>query len=246
MKKQIESAAEILKESLSVAVLTGAGVSAESKVPTYRDANGLWNKFQAQDLATMEAFARNPATVWEWYSYRQQLMLKCDPNPGHYIFKEMEDHYPEFTLITQNIDGLHQRAGSKKILELHGNIMKARCMKEEDKVFDFIAGDNYLPKCENCGSLIRPHVVWFGEMLDSDVIGKATEVSANCEVFIISGTSAVVYHAAGLPLIALRSGARLIEINMEETPITNYADISIRGKSGEVLPEIWKIIKGEK
>ncbi|MCE1248883.1 MAG: NAD-dependent deacylase [Firmicutes bacterium] len=246
MKKQIEKAAEILKETLSVAVLTGAGVSAESNIPTYRDADGLWNQFQAQDLATLEAFSKNPATVWEWYSYRQQLMLKCEPNPGHKIFVEMEKYFPEFTLITQNIDGLHQRAGSKDVVELHGNVMKARCMKEEEKVFDFIAGDNYLPKCEDCGSLIRPHVVWFGEMLDSEVIGKATSAAANCEVFIMSGTSAVVYPAAGLPLIAIRNGAKLIEINLEETPVSDYAEISIRGKSGEILPEIWKLVKGDK
>jgi NAD-dependent deacetylase len=244
MKNLIKSAAEILRETLSVAVLTGAGVSAESNIPTYRDKDGLWNQVQAQDLATLEAIAKNPATVWEWYSHRQQMMLKCEPNEGHKALVRMENYFPEFTLITQNIDGLHQRAGSRNILELHGNIMKARCMKEEDRVFDYITGDNYLPKCENCGSLIRPHVVWFGEMLDSEVIGKATGVSENCEVFIIAGTSAAVYPAAGLPLIALRNGARLIEVNMEDTPITSFADISIRGKSGEILPEIMKLVEG--
>lgn len=241
MIKKIQEAAELLKTADRVAVLTGAGISAESNVPTFRGKDGLWKNFRAEELATLEAFQANPAFVWEWYGYRQQIILKCEPNPAHYTLAEMEKHFREFTLITQNVDGLHERAGSKKILEMHGNIFKARCMKE-NTVTDFVLEEEPVPKCKKCGALLRPHIVWFGETLDPDVLEESFTLASKSDLFLVIGTSALVQPAASLPIIAVESDIPVIEINLESTPLSAYMTVSIQGKAGEVLPEIYKLL----
>jgi len=227
-----------IKKARWIAVLTGAGVSAESGVPTFRGENGLWKKFKPEELANFEAFIQNPQLVWEWYQYRRKLIQEVEPNPGHYALAAMEKKAPKFTLITQNVDGLHQRAGNKNVIELHGNILRNRCV-DCNRIFTELEFDlsQGVPHCE-CGGLIRPDVVWFGEMLPEEALHKAYEASEKSDVFFSIGTSAVVYPAASLPGIAKSHGAYLIEINPEPTPVTGIAHVSIRGKSGEVLPKL--------
>jgi len=242
MHEKIRKASEILKTAQNLAVLTGAGVSAESNVPTFRGEDGYWKKHRAEDLATPGAFNRDPKTVWEWYGYRQKLISSCEPNPAHSTLAEMEDYFKDFILITQNVDNLHQRAGSVNVLELHGNIFKARC-PVEGRIFDFTLGEDPLPGCEKCGALIRPNVVWFGESLDPDILREAFERAARCDVFLVIGTSALVQPAASLPLVARDSGATVIELNLDKTPISPFMNISIRGKAGEILPKIREEMK---
>ncbi len=232
-----------LKSAKSVAVLTGAGISAESGVPTFRGQEGLWKKFKPEELATFEAFIRNPELVWEWYNYRRKLLLEVQPNPGHYALVELENLFPNFTLITQNVDNLHRRAGSKNIVELHGNIERNYCIKCGKRYDDVnFAIELKSPKCD-CGGLIRPDVVWFGEMLPVDAWERAEESASSCDVFFSIGTSGVVYPAASLPQIAKRSGAYTVEINIERTDLSWFMDEVIIGKSGEVLPELVKKLK---
>ncbi|MEN3038283.1 MAG: NAD-dependent deacylase [Candidatus Kryptonium sp.] len=232
-----------LKNAKSVVVLTGAGISAESGVPTFRGQEGLWKKFKPEELATFDAFIRNPELVWEWYNYRRKLILEVKPNPGHYALVELENILPNFTLITQNVDNLHRRAGSKNVIELHGNIERNYCIKCGKRYDDVnLAIEMKSPKCD-CGGLIRPDVVWFGEMLPIDAWDKAEESASNCDVFFSVGTSGVVYPAASLPQIAKRSGAYTVEINIERTDLSWFMDEVIIGKSGEVLPELVKILK---
>jgi len=233
---------EALREKLAtakrVAVLTGAGISAESGVPTFRGEDGLWKKFRPEELATVEAFMRNPELVWEWYSYRRELMSKIEPNPGHYALAEMQKIFPEFSLITQNIDGLHHKAGSENVIELHGNIQRSRCIKCNRYYQEVeITETKKVPTCE-CGGYIRPDVVWFGEMLPPKALETAFQVCRSCELFFSIGTSAVVQPAASLPLVAKESGAYVVEVNIERTEITSILNEALLGKSGEVLPEI--------
>jgi len=229
---------EALKKAQKVAVLTGAGVSAESGVHTFRGENGIWKKFKPEELANFDAFMKNPDMVWEWYTYRKQLMSKVKPNSGHFALAKMEEFFPEFTLITQNIDNLHREAGSKNILEVHGNIRRNFCI--ECKKFytdeDLNLGKN-VPKC-SCGGMIRPDVVWFGEMLPQDVLNAAFYASENCDVFFSIGTSAVVYPAAMLPIAAVRANALLIEVNPETTPLTPSTHHYFNSPSGEILPRL--------
>jgi NAD-dependent deacetylase len=240
-EEEIAKAANVLRKAGNVTILTGAGVSAESSVPTFRGKDGLWKTFRAEELATPEAFKKQPLVVWEWYGHRQKLVSQCKPNPAHTTLVEMENYFSVFSLITQNVDGLHRRAGSRNVIELHGNLFKARCTLESE-VFDFTLKDDPLPLCKKCGALIRPHVVWFGESLDSEIIDQAIKRSLECQVFIVVGTSALVQPAASLPLFAARNGATVIEINPDETPLTHFLDISIREKAGVALPEIWNTI----
>ena len=223
----------------SVVVLTGAGVSAESGIPTFRGPEGLWRSFRPTDLATPEAFRRDPALVWEWYDWRRQRIAACQPNPAHRVLAEMESVLPDFTLITQNVDGLHQAAGSRNVLELHGNIWRVRCTacgwSEEDRRVPL---PEIPPHCR-CGGLLRPAVVWFGEPLPSHILEAAWEAASRCQMMLVVGTSAVVQPAASLPIIAKRNGAYLIEVNPAETPITPLADEVLRGPAGEVLPRWW-------
>jgi len=238
-KDRIKAAADLLRKAKTVVVLTGAGISAESGVPTFRGKDGLWKRFRAEDLATPEAFGRDPKLVWEWYRWRQSLIRKIAPNPGHLTLARWETRFERIDIITQNVDGLHRRAGSKNILELHGNIWKTRCTKE-GTVFDSEAepAEEGLPRCPDCGSILRPHIVWFGEMLDRSVLENAFALSAACRVMLVVGTSAYVQPAASLPLTAIQAGAGLIEINPEPTPLTEMAHLSLRGRSGEILPAI--------
>ena len=229
-----------LKKAKKAAVLTGAGISAESGVPTFRGEDGIWKKFRAEELANFDAFMKNPDMVWEWYAYRKKMMSEVNPNPGHYALVKMEKFYPDFTLITQNIDNLHRIAGSKKILELHGNIRRnycIECKKQYDDEQLQLGGE--APRC-SCGGLIRPDVVWFGEMLPQNVLTEAFQAAESCEVFFSIGTSAVVNPAALLPLTAKNADALLVEINPEETVLTSTAHHHLHGPSGEILPQLLK------
>lgn len=238
-ESEIQAVAGLLRLKPRVAVLTGAGISAESGVPTFRGQDGLWKQFRAEDLATPEAFNRDPVLVWEWYDWRRGIIAAKEPNPGHLTLARWESLFPRFVLITQNVDGLHEKAGSKNILELHGNIWKMRCTQEGTLSAnrDFPLKENP-PRCPSCGGLLRPHIVWFGEMLPRDVLDRAFALSSACEVMLVVGTSAVVHPAASLPLAAAENGAKIIEINPDPTPLSGYADYSLRGKAGDVLPAI--------
>ncbi len=222
-----------------VTVLTGAGVSAESGVPTFRDAQtGLWSKYQPEDLATPRAFRRNPRLVWEWYEWRRRLVAGAKPNPAHLALVELEKLFPQFALITQNVDGLQQRAGSPKVIELHGNITRSKCFAENKVVSSWPATDDVPPQCPDCGGLLRPDVVWFEESLPEREMQMAATASTTCEVFLSIGTSTVVYPAAALPAEALRAGATVVEINPQPTPLTARAHFALAGAAGVVLPEL--------
>jgi len=229
---------EWLGQARSVAVLTGAGVSAESGVPTFRGDEGLWKQFRPEDLATPAAFARDPKLVWEWYDWRRARIAQTKPNPGHYALAEIEKRIPRFTLITQNVDGLHELAGSRNILRLHGSIWMVRCTSCEVEREDRRAPlPKIPPKCE-CGGLLRPGVVWFGESLPSNVWRDAEAAASTADLFLVIGTSAVVYPAAGLAQIAKNSGARVVEINIAETALSAEIDEFLQGPSGELLPRL--------
>jgi NAD-dependent deacetylase len=222
-----------------VTVLTGAGVSAESGVPTFRDAQaGLWVKYNPEDLATPGAFRRNPRLVWEWYAWRRQLVAKAKPNPAHLALAEMEMLFPQFQLITQNVDGLHQRAGSRNVIELHGNITRTKCFNEGTVVTTWKETGDLPPKCPACGGLLRPDVVWFEEPIPEVELELAMQASTNCDIFFSIGTSAVVYPAAALPNEAQGSGAIVVDINPQPTPLTGQADFVLTGSAGMVLPEL--------
>lgn len=198
----------------SVAVLTGAGVSAESGVPTFRDAQtGLWAKYRPEELATPTAFLRNPRLVWEWYAWRRMLVAQAKPNLAHLAIAEMESLFMEFHLITQNVDGLHLLAGSRKVIELHGNISQTKCFSEGTIVAGWQDDGSVPPKCPNCGGLLRPAVVWFEEALPEREIQSAISAATACDIFLSVGTSTVVYPAAELPSTALAGGACVVEIN---------------------------------
>ena len=238
-KSELRELVDALLRANRVAVLTGAGISAESGIPTFRGEEGLWNKFRAEELATPEAFSRDPKLVWEWYDWRRGIIAQKKPNPGHKILARWENTFPAFSLITQNIDGLHQKAGSKNISELHGNIWKVRCTEEGTVTENYdIPLKEIPPRCSSCGALLRPHVVWFGESLSSSVLNAAFLISSSCNVMFVVGTSAVVQPAASLPLAAAEAGAKVVEINPDPTPLTSYADFSIKGKAGKILPMI--------
>jgi NAD-dependent deacetylase len=232
----------IVKERLvnaeRVAVLTGAGISAESGVPTFRGKDGLWRQYRATDLATPEAFTTDPELVWEFYNWRRELLAPLQPNAAHHALAEMEGRIPRFTLITQNIDGLHQRAGSRNMLELHGNIWWVRCTGCGSTVEDRRTPLPKLPGCSSCGALLRPHVVWFGEPLDPVVLETAYSVVQSCQVMLIIGTSALVQPAASMGLLAHRQGAFVAEINLDPTPYTGAYHLSILGKAGDIVPKL--------
>lgn len=239
IKTELAPLINILNKTKRVAVLTGAGISAESGIPTFRGEEGLWKTYRAEELATPHAFTRDPRLVWEWYDWRRGIIGSKDSNPGHEVLAGWEKLFPSFHVITQNIDGLHQKAGSQKILELHGNIWKLRCTEEGTITEDHTAPLGEIPPhCPYCGALLRPHVVWFGESLDASILQSAFALSSSCEVMFVVGTSAVVQPAASLPISAGQSGATVVEINPDPTPITAYADFSFRGKAGDILPKI--------
>lgn len=227
-----------LRGAERVVALTGSGVSAESGVPTFREAQtGLWERFDPLELATPEAFARDPRLVWDWYEWRRGLVERAEPNLGHLALAQLERRLPALTLITQNVDGLHQKAGSEYVTELHGNILRSRCSLEATVVEDYAPGEAP-PPCPNCGAPLRPDVVWFGEALPAEVSRVASEAAGACDLFLSVGTSSLVYPAAALPFEALENGARLVEINPNETPLTPYATHVVRGEAGKVLPAL--------
>lgn len=232
-----------LRNARQITVLTGAGVSAESGIPTFREAQvGLWSQYDPHQLATPDAFRLNPRLVWEWYTWRRSLVEAASPNPGHYALVEMETCLErsggKFTLITQNVDGLHQEAGSKNVIELHGNIMRTKCFDENRLVSSWADTDKVPPRCPYCGGLLRPDVVWFGESLPGDALQRATKAAENCDVFLSVGTSTVVEPAASLPFLALKKGVVVIEVNSSETPLTPHVPYHLNGASGILLPAL--------
>lgn len=226
-----------------VVVLTGAGVSQESGLRTFRDAQtGLWAQYKPEDLASPEAFARDPKLVWDWYTWRREAIKGVRPNPGHYALVEMEKRIPEFSLITQNVDGLHRFAGSKNVLELHGNIQRVRC--SQCGTFAETWGDDSetVPACEICGGLLRPDVVWFGEELPRAELETAVQASRACQIFFSIGTSGMVQPAASLAYAARNNGSIVVEVNAEPTPLTSKVDFAFHGKSGDILPELIRAV----
>lgn len=242
-----------LRAAHRVAVLTGAGISAESGVPTFREAQtGLWARYNPEDLATPEAFRRDPKLVWEWYAWRRELVRQAQPNAGHWALAEMERRIPQFTLITQNVDGLHRRAGSQQLLELHGDLFRTKCFQDDQSVETWTDHNEIPPRCPHeipprcprCGGLLRPDVVWFGEMLPTATLRAAEQAASTAEIFFSIGTSALVYPAADLPFTALTTGATVVEINPQPTPLSAHASYSLQGAAGEILPALlaqtWK------
>jgi NAD-dependent deacetylase len=228
-----------LRVAQHIAVLTGAGVSAESGIPTFRDAQvGLWAQYQPEDLATPEAFERNPKLVWDWYAWRSELVRSAQPNPGHYALAEMQRHVPQFTLITQNVDGFHQQAGSTDVIELHGSIMRTKCSREDVVIAQWAATEETPPRCPRCGAYLRPDVVWFGEMLPPAALEAAAHAANTCDVFFSIGTSGLVEPAASLARLALQRGASVVEINPTITPLTSRASFVLQGASGAILPAL--------
>ena len=232
--------ARSLAQARYVVALTGAGVSAESGVPTFRDAlTGLWSRFDPRELATPSAFARHPKRVWDWYAERRAQVACVAPNPGHFAFARIEARAPRFLLATQNVDGLHRRAGSRAIVELHGNIARVRCSRDCGVVDHWSDGEDDLPpRCARCGAFLRPDVVWFEELLPADALDAAEGAARECDVMIVAGTSAEVYPAAALPRHARASGALVIEVNPTPTGLSDAASYVLRGPSGVVLPAL--------
>ncbi len=246
MERNINIPKEIVRSiagATRVIALTGAGVSAESGVPTFRGEDGLWRNYRAEDLATPEAFRRDPKLVWEWYDWRRTLLAPLAPNAGHFALAEMESRFDDFTLITQNVDGLHRMAGSANLVEMHGNIWYTRCLREGDvRENRDVPLAPLPPLCTRCGGMVRPHIVWFGESLDPDILDRALFSTRQAQVFIVAGTSAMVQPAASLAGMAKQNGAIVIEVNVEPTPISGMVDASLQGSSGSVLPELLRII----
>lgn len=234
----MEQARRWIAEAHSIVVLTGAGVSAESGIPTFRGPGGLWRERKPEQLASPEGFAKDPRLVWEWYDWRRTVIKDVQPNPAHFAIAELERRAPRFSLVTQNVDGLHDRAGSRNVLKLHGDIWMVRCVKCGREARDERAPMPELPPRCDCGGMLRPGVVWFGESLPVETWHAAGEATRSADVVIVAGTSAVVYPAAGLVPLAKASGARVIECNMEETPFSAQLDRSFRGRAGEILPEL--------
>jgi NAD-dependent deacetylase len=232
---------ERLRTARHVAVLTGAGVSAESGVPTFRDAQtGLWAQYNPQDLATPEAFQRDPKLVWEWYAWRRELVGRADPNPAHVALAELERRVPTFTLITQNVDGLHRRAGSQNVIELHGNIARTKRWTDGAIVEHWEDTGEVPPRCPQTGSLLRPDVVWFGEMLPRDALERAGAATQDCDLFLSIGTSGQVEPAASMPYWALQSGATVAIINPDLSGVRSRSGTlyTVQGPAGEVMPAL--------
>jgi len=239
MSTELQSAARLIRSARNLCVLTGAGISAESGIPTFRDAlTGLWARFKPEELATLEAFERNPQFVWEWYESRRAQVLQTRPNAGHFALAELARRVPKLTLVTQNVDGLHQRAGSPGVLEYHGNILRDRCMVEQVVADRAPEAAGRLPRCAGCGGLLRPDVVWFGEAIPAEPMRAADRAANDCDVFLSIGTSSLVYPAAGLAETALRRGATVIEVNPNATDLSPLADVALRGPAGVLLPQL--------
>ncbi|MBN1681752.1 MAG: NAD-dependent deacylase [Anaerolineae bacterium] len=242
----ITAAARALRDSRRLVVLTGAGISKESGIPTFRDAmDGLWARYDPHQLATPEAFERNPKLVWDWYEYRREMVRQAGPNPGHRAIVDLETYLPHVVVVTQNTDGIHQLCGSSDVITLHGSMLSNRCSRNcqgdptlidvDDLVWDRDSGP---PRCPHCGAWVRPAVVWFGESLPPAALERAFDLSNQADVMLVVGTSGVVQPAANLPFLARRQGAVIIEVNPSRTPITAIADWHLAGPSGQILPQV--------
>ena len=240
-----EDLIRFLQKAERVAALTGAGVSQESGLRTFRDAQtGLWAQYKPTDLASPEAFERDPKLVWDWYAWRREAIKGVRPNPGHYALADMAHRIPDFSLITQNVDGLHRMAGSPRVIELHGNLQRVKCSSCGQQAEGWDEADGDVPRCEICGGLLRPDVVWFGESLPRAELESAVEAARACHVFFSIGTSGIVQPAASLAYAAHNRGAVVVEINAEPTPLTAKVDFAIHAKSGEVLPALVQAVWG--
>lgn len=234
-----------LRKISKLTVLTGAGASQESGLRTFRDSQtGLWAQYKPEELASPQAFERNPKLIWDWYAWRREAIKGVRPNAGHYALAELEKRIPQFTLITQNVDGLHRMAGNQNVLELHGNIQRVRCSKCYTFTETWDDDTDSVPRCAECGGLLRPDVVWFGESLPRAQLEAAVEATRTCDVFFSIGTSGVVQPAASLAFAAHNRGAIVVEINAEVTPLTPKADFVLQGKLGEILPELVRVVFG--
>ena len=236
---QIRLARTHLASARSIAVLTGAGISADSGVPTFRGVDGLWRTYRAEDLATPEAFERDPRIVWEWYNWRRELIATKSPNPAHVALAELEQRANlRMWLITQNVDGLHRAAGSRRLSEIHGNIWLVRCTDCGVVAEDRRVPIPILPTCDSCGAVLRPHIVWFGESLDPVELRHCDEALRSCDLLLVIGTSGVVYPAAGFASVAKQAGAIVVEINLDETPQSNLVDLVLRGRAKDLVPQL--------
>lgn len=240
MRRKARELARAAGGSQRAVVLTGAGVSSDSGIPTFREPGGVWTRFRPEDLASSEAFARDPRLVWDWYRARAENVKESQPNPGHLAIAEMEELFPDFHLLTQNVDGLHNRAGSEKIIELHGNLGRARCTACPSvfSLDEASCGEDGMPHCPFCDALARPDIVWFGEPLPPDALEQAFELSSRAQLFFSVGTSGLVQPAASLPYLAKRGGAVLVEVNPNETPLSRECDFIFRRSASEALPAI--------
>ncbi len=245
---------ERLRAARRVIALTGAGVSAESGIPTFRGADGagFWGRYDPRDLASRAGYERNPGRAWAWYAMRRAQLRSIEPNPAHDALARLGDFYPDFTLVTQNVDGLHERVGSRDVIELHGNLAHVKCLIEDTPIAwddppdapvmteEALERGDWpdVPRCPHCGGLLRPDVVWFGEMLPAIAFARAEIAAQDCQICLVVGTSAEVYPAASLPETARRRGALIVEVNPEATDLSRWADLSLRGPAGVILPAL--------
>lgn len=241
----VRQAAQSVIASKKMIVLTGAGVSKESGIPTFRDAlTGLWANYSPEKLATAEGFLSDPPLVWQWYDSRREMIKAVKPNAGHHALVELEKHVPELVVITQNIDGLHRAAGSKMVIELHGNIGRITCFENKHETEDVPFGLKEPPLC-HCGSIMRPAVVWFGEALPEKELSQSFLLAQEADLIMVVGTSGLVHPAASIPFLAKRYCAKVIEINPERTPISEIAEIRLEGASAKILPELLAVLKAQ-
>lgn len=236
--KQLQEVQEKIAAAKAVAVLTGAGISADSGIPTFRGEDGLWRNFRAEDLATPEAFERDPRLVWEWYNWRRELIADKQPNAAHYALADLERRLESFVLVTQNVDGLHAVAGSRKLVELHGNIWKVRCTQCEAVTENRDVPIVILPHCMRCHGLLRPHIVWFGEVLYAPDVLKSARAFEGCDLMLVIGTSGIVQPAASFVSLAKDHKAFVVEINVAETAASLEADALLLGRAADVVPQL--------
>ncbi|HZE98669.1 MAG TPA: NAD-dependent deacylase [Planctomycetota bacterium] len=234
----VEAARTLVAAARSIVVLTGAGISAESGVPTFRGAGGLWRQFRPEDLATPEAFENDPRLVWEWYDWRRGLIAEAKPNPGHQALVELERRAADFALVTQNVDGLHALAGSQAVLEIHGSLWRTRCGACGERRECREAKLAALPPLCSCGGLLRPDVVWFGESLSHELLLRSMEAVGACDLMLVVGTSGLVQPASSFADAVLAAGKPVVEVNLDPTPLSGRATMSLRGPSGELLPRL--------
>ena len=243
--RTIDRARDLLRRAQRIVVLTGAGVSAESGVPTFRGDGGLWREYRAEDLATPQAFARDARLVWEWYGWRRSVVSGCTPNAAHHALAAASLAHADFRIVTQNVDGLHARASREPRaapLELHGSLYRTRCTRCDHRWDDRSTIDatsrEALPHCDACGALARPDIIWFGEALEEGVLGEAIRLASNADACLVVGTSALVHPAAGLADLTRRNGGGVIEVNVADTPLTGSATVVLRGPAAEIVPDL--------